>query len=154
MLTLNIPGREMLEINHLILDFNGTIALDGILIAGVAERIEALSQSLVIHVITADTNGSAADQCSSLPVSIKILESGDHTHEKGEFVKALGNAVSIGNGANDGLMFDASDIAIAVLGNEGCMTQTLFKSDIIIQNINDALDLLLKPNRMIATLRK
>lgn len=154
MLKLNIPGRKELDLQHLILDFNGTIALDGVLVPGVAERIGLLSQSLEVHVITADTNGSVAGQCSSLPVSIKILESGNHTDEKGEFAEALGNAVCFGNGANDEAMFEASELAIAVLGNEGCMTQTLLKSDLIIQNINDALDLLLKPNRLIATLRK
>lgn len=154
MLNLNIPGRERLEINHLVLDFNGTIAMDGELISGVEDRIHLLSKQLEIHVITADTNGSVLNQCKELPVSVQILRSGDHADEKGEFVRSLAGTVCVGNGANDAAMFEEALVAIAVIGNEGCATSTLLKSDIIVHNINEALDLLLKPNRIIATLRK
>ena len=154
MLNLNIPGREQLEIKHLVLDFNGTIAFDGELISGAEERIHLLSKQLEIHVITADTNGSVVNQCSELPVMVQILRTGDHTDEKGEFVRSLDGTVCIGNGANDAMMFEEADVSIAVIGNEGCATSTLLKSDIIVHHINEALDLLLKPNRIIATLRK
>ncbi|MEH7883349.1 haloacid dehalogenase [Bacillus sp. JJ1609] len=154
MLNLTIPGREQLEIKHLVLDFNGTIAVDGELIRGVADRIHLLSKLLEIHVITADTNGSVVNQCSELPISVQILRSGDHTKEKGEFVRSLAGAVCVGNGANDAAMFEEAVVAIAVIGNEGCATSTLSKSDIIVHHINEALDLLLKQNRIIATLRR
>ena len=38
MIKIEIPGRETIEIEHVVLDYNGTIALDGRLIAGAAER--------------------------------------------------------------------------------------------------------------------
>ncbi|MBS8265442.1 ATPase P [Mesobacillus boroniphilus] len=154
MLALNIPGRGQFTIHHLVLDFNGTIAFNGDLISGVAERITLLSKDMEIHVTTADTNGTVARQCSGLPVSVLVLHSDDHTGEKGEFIRSLDGVICMGNGANDEAMFAESDIAIGVIGREGCSTSTLLKSDITIQNINDALDLLLKPTRMIATLRK
>ena len=154
MLALNIPGRGQFNINHLVLDFNGTIAFNGELIPGVAERVVLLSKDVEIHVITADTNGTVAGQCSGLPVSVQILRSDDHTGEKGKFIAGLNGSVCIGNGANDASMFEEADIAIAIAGREGCATSTLLKSDILIDSINDALDLLLKSNRMIATLRK
>ncbi|MGA9226816.1 MAG: haloacid dehalogenase [Mesobacillus sp.] len=154
MLDLTIPGREKLEIKHLVLDFNGTIAFDGELISGVEDRIHLLSRQLEIHVITADTNGSVLNQCKKLPVSVHILRSGDHTKEKGEFVRSLAGTVCVGNGANDAVMFEEANVAIAVIGNEGCATSTLLKSDMIVHHINEALDLLLKPNRIIATLRR
>lgn len=153
MLSLNIPGRGPFTIHHLVLDFNGTIAFSGELIPGVAERIKLLSEELEIHVITADTNGSVAE-CSGLPANVHVLQSDDHTAEKGEFVSNLDGVICMGNGANDEAMFEAADIAIAITGREGCATSTLLKSDLIIDDINDGLDLLLNPNRLIATLRK
>jgi len=154
MLALNIPGRGQFTIHHLVLDFNGTIAFGGELIPGVAERVMLLSKDVEIHVITADTNGSVAEQCSGLPVSVKVLQSDDHTGEKGAFVRGLDGVICMGNGGNDEAMFAESDIAIAVAGREGCATATLFKSDLAIENINDALDLLLNSNRLVATLRR
>ncbi len=154
MLALNIPGRNNFTINHLVLDFNGTIAFGGELIPGAAERIQLLSKDVKIHVITADTNGSVAEQCSGLSVAVRVLKSDDHTAEKGRFVRSLDGVICMGNGANDEKMFTESDIAIAITGREGCATATLMKSDLMIENINDALDLLLNPNRIIATLRK
>lgn len=154
MLALNFPGRGQFTIHHLVLDFIGTIAFGGELIPGVAERIMLLNRDVEVHVITADTNGSVAGQCIGLPVNVHVLQSNDHTSEKGEFVSNLDGVICVGNGANDEAMFETADIAIAITGREGCATATLLKSDIVIENINDALDLLLNPKRMIATLRK
>ncbi|MBT2645110.1 haloacid dehalogenase [Bacillus sp. ISL-41] len=154
MLALTIPGRGQFTIHHLVLDFNGTIAFGGELVPGVAERITLLSKDVEIHVITADTNGSVAGECSGLPVNVHVLRSDDHTAEKGKFVRNLDGVICMGNGANDEAMFEAAEIAVAITGREGCATATLLKSDIVIENINDALDLLLNPKRLIATMRK
>ncbi|KIY22004.1 HAD family hydrolase [Mesobacillus subterraneus] len=154
MLAWNIPGRGQYQLHHLVLDFNGTIAFGGELIPGVGDRIQLLSREVEIHVITADTNGSVARQCEGLPVTVQILQSENHTGEKGEFVRSLTGVLSMGNGANDEAMFAESDLAVAITGREGCATATLLKSDLVIENINDALDLLLNPKRLIATLRK
>jgi hypothetical protein len=59
MVRLDIPGNDTILIEHVVLDFNGTLALDGILIPGVAERLVELSRLVTIPVITADTNGTA-----------------------------------------------------------------------------------------------
>lgn len=156
MLKLTIPGREVLELHHLVLDYNGTIAFDGLLIPGVAERIHELGEVLSIHVITADTNGTVAEQCAELPVSIDIIGRGNQEDEKRVFVNGLQpqGAVCIGNGANDAGMFEAADLAIAVMGHEGCATSALIQSDITAHDIVDALDLLIHQNRVVATLRK
>ena len=36
MIRIDVPGREIIEIEHVVLDYNGTIALDGQLIEGAA----------------------------------------------------------------------------------------------------------------------
>ena len=60
MLCIKIPGREELSLNHLILDYNGTIAEDGEIIEGIRPRLAELAKELSIYVITADTHGTAA----------------------------------------------------------------------------------------------
>jgi len=58
MISLEIPGFGPLELRHLVCDYNGTLALDGQLLSGVAERVSALAAQLDVHVITADTFGT------------------------------------------------------------------------------------------------
>jgi len=60
MIELTIPGREPLQIQHLVTDVNGTLAVDGILIDGLAKRITSLRDRLEIHLLTADTYGQQA----------------------------------------------------------------------------------------------
>ena len=156
MITYQIPGKGTLEIEHLVLDFNGTIAVDGILIDGVKERLDELVREVEISLVTADTNGSVHSECEKLPVSVHVIGKEDQLGEKKRYVQSLKSkgVVSIGNGVNDEWMFEESDLAIAILEKEGCATSTLLKSDIVVSSIRDALDLLLRKNRLVATLRK
>lgn len=156
MFTITIPGREELNLQYLVLDFNGTIALDGKLQQGVLQRLELLSQQLAIFILTADTFGTAAAQCCNLPVTLHLLQSSDHTQEKGAFVAHLGGAhvVSFGNGQNDLEMLRQSALRIGVLGEEGCAAGMFQIADLIVPGINQGLELLLYPQRLVATLRK
>ena len=38
MMNIQIPGRELLSLSHLVLDYNGTIAEDGNIIEGIRPR--------------------------------------------------------------------------------------------------------------------
>ena len=60
MMILEIPGNKKLNFSDIVLDYNGTLAVDGTLIDGVKDRLNRLSESFAIHVITADTFGQAA----------------------------------------------------------------------------------------------
>ena len=73
-----------------------------------------------------------------------------------EVVRRLGadHVVAVGNGANDGLMLEAAAIGVAVLGREGLAREAREGAHIVVPHINDALDLLLLPQRLIATLRR
>ena len=154
MLTVEIPGRAPLTLNHLVLDYNGTIAEDGIVIGGIAERLEELKNLLSICVITADTHGTAAKCCEGLPLEVLTYPTVEVGTIKAEQVKALsGGVVCIGNGYNDILMSDAADLSIAVIGKEGCCGALLQHADVVVTDILDALDLLLKQGRLRATLR-
>ena len=154
MLTISIPGRGELTLEHLLLDYNGTIAEDGALAEGVAERLEALSQLLAIHVVTADTHGAAAGACAGLPVEVLTYPTAGVGAIKGEVAKRLGEGVvCVGNGFNDLLMAEACALSVCVIGREGCCGALLGKSDVVVTSIADGLDLLLKPDRLRATLR-
>jgi P-type E1-E2 ATPase len=155
MLTYTIPGREALEIHHLVLDFNGTFALDGVMLPNVAERLRKLAESVTIHVISGDTNGSVRRECEGLPVSMTVLGKDDQAQQKQDFVRRLTpqGVAAVGNGANDAGMFEAAGLAIAVIGGEGCCTAALLQSDIVVRDALDAFDLLLRTNRIVGTLR-
>lgn len=155
MLDLRIPGREPLSIEHLVLDYNGTLALDGRILPGVGERITELAQRLSVHVITADTFGLAAVETSALPVTLQIIGQGDQARAKLDLVESLGPAgvVAVGNGANDRLMLERAALGLCILGVEGAATAALVASDVVVRQPTDALDLLLHTGRLAATLR-
>ena len=70
MIRIDIPGGTRLLLEHLVLDFNGTLACDGELLPGVRQRLQPLSESIRIHVVTADTFGRAREQLAGLPCQL------------------------------------------------------------------------------------
>ncbi len=155
MLTTEISGFGILTLQHLVLDYNGTLALDGRILPGVVDRIIALAQSLQVHVLTADTFGTCAGAVAGLPIVLAVLESRPEDRAKQEYIEKLGPArcACIGNGANDAQMLQSAALGIAVLGQEGSAAKATAAADIIAPGICDALDLLLHPMRLRATLR-
>jgi len=156
MFRYDIPGRAPLELIHLVLDLNGTICVDGKLLPGVAERLRALAGEVFVHVLTADTRGLAADLVRDLPVQLSVLPEGDQDLAKRDFVDGLGAScvAAVGNGLNDRLMLERAGLGVAVIQAEGAFAGTLAAADVVCLNIADALDLLLMPQRLIATLRR
>ena len=155
MLVITMPGRGRLCLEFLVLDLNGTLTLDGVLIAGVAERLERLSEQLCVYLLTADTRGTAAKMTGDLMVTLHCICPSAESERKRVFVTDLGatEVVAIGNGANDGGMLEVATLGIAVLGPEGLATSALSAADVLAIGITEALDLLLVPDRLIATLR-
>ena len=136
------------------LDYNGTIAEDGLIIEGIAERLEELSKLIKIYVITADTHGTAAQRCEGLPLEVKTFPTVQVGRIKAEEARKLSGGVAcIGNGFNDIQMSDDSDLSICVIGREGCCGALISHCDVVVTSIHDALDLLLKTDRLRATLR-
>lgn len=155
MLEINIPGYKILRFEHLVLDYNGTIACDGMLIDGVNYRLLMLSKDLSIHVLTADTFGGAQSGLVDVPCKLSILPVDDQDKSKLEYIQRLGpdTTVCIGNGRNDRLMLKEALLGIAVILDECAARETLDAADLVCTNICSALDLLLNPLRLVATLR-
>jgi P-type E1-E2 ATPase len=156
MIELDIPGQPPLKLEHLVSDVNGTLAVDGSLIAGVERAINALRDRIKIHLITADTHGRQAAIDRQLGLKAQRLQPGDEAGQKAAFVRELGdsNVIAIGQGANDARMLREAAIGICVLSPEGTATQTLLASDLFVPDILTAFELLEKPTRLIASLRQ
>ena len=155
MLEIIIPGSQKLLLHHLVMDYNGTLARDGVLLDGVRSRLTSLSGSLRLHVVTADTFGLARSQLTGLPCELAILPVEDQANAKLAYIQQLGEAqvVALGNGRNDHLMLQAAALGIAIVQGEGAALETCQAADVLTPNILAALDLLLLPKRLIATLR-
>jgi P-type E1-E2 ATPase len=152
---ISIPGFGDLTLDHLVLDYNGTLAVDGQLLPGVKTALNDLSRHLAIHVVTADTFGRAAESLKQVDCRLHVLAAGQQDQAKVDFVNQLGahRTASIGNGRNDRLMLAAAALGIAVILGEGASTLSLNAADIVCTEIISALELLKHPLRLTATLR-
>lgn len=156
MIDLDIPGRGLIQLEHLVLDVNGTIAKDGRLLEKVAKPLSALKDRLTIHMVTADTYGKQDNIDMMLALKAVRLTPGREAEQKAELVRSLGaeKVAAIGNGSNDALMLKEAAIGIAVMGDEGVSVEALQAADIYIGSAIDAFNLLEYPARLVATLRK
>ena len=156
MIHIQIPGVGEKRISHVVFDYNGTIAKDGILIPGVREEMAAFSDRLSFHVITADTFGFVQKELSGIHCSITIIPEKDQAEAKLAFVRRLGpdQTLCVGNGANDRLMLEKAAIGIAVLQDEGMAVSSLLAADLVVKNILDVFGFFRTPDRLTATLRK
>ena len=152
MIRIDIPGRGLIELTDAVFDVNGTIAVDGVLIAGVAERLPSLQEHLAIHILTAGTHGNISELERALGIPLRIISTGE---DKARFVQQLGpeHVIAFGNGANDAAMLRLAAISIAVMAAEGLSLLALHAADILAHGPLDAIDLALHSKRLIATLR-
>ncbi|MBI9082772.1 MAG: ATPase P [Desulfobacterales bacterium] len=155
MIEITIPGYRTLHLEHLVLDFNGTLAVDGCLMDGVRATLAELSSQVHVHVLTADTFGKAGEALDGVPCRLFVLPQDNQDAGKLAYVQQLGceRTVAMGNGRNDHLMLKEAALGVAVLLAEGVATVTANAADVLCRDIIDALDLLRNPLRLVATLR-
>ncbi len=155
MMEINIPGFGQLHIVHLILDYNGTLARDGMLLPGVRDALYELSGMIQLHVLTADTFGGVSQILEGVPVTMTVISPENQAEAKLEYVQKLGEntVAAIGNGRNDRLMLRAAALSIAVVQEEGASFETIACADVVCSSILDALELFTHSKRLIATLR-
>jgi P-type E1-E2 ATPase len=155
MLRLTIPSRGELALSYLLLDVNGTLTLEGVLLPGVADRLRELRDDLEILLVSADTYGALDALTEQLGVRSQRITAGAEAAQKAALVAHLGPAqvVAVGNGANDAEMLRDAALGIAIMGEEGLASACMLAADVVIPSITAALDLLLRPKRLLATLR-
>jgi soluble P-type ATPase len=156
MIELNIPGRGTLQLDHLVCDVNGTLAEDGVLMMGMSRSLTKLRDRLTLHLLTADTHARQDEIDRALNIQAVRISSDKGGDEKSAYVRRLGaeRVVAIGQGANDAAMLAAAALGICVLSHEGLAVSALNAADIMVADIHAALELLEKPLRIVATLRK
>lgn len=155
MITIQTSGIPKIEVEHVVLDYDGTLAIDGKLIISVKSMLKLLSEKVNIHILTADTFGNAKEELEGIDCSFHYVNSPKQDLYKEDYVNHLERekVVAIGNGTNDASMFRAAALGIAVIQKEGTSIKAILESDIVCCSIEDALELLLNPLRIIATLK-
>jgi len=156
MIELRIPGRGLVELEHLVCDVNGTLTVDGQLFDGLVRPLMNLRDRLELHLITADTLGRQSFIDRQLNLQAVRLQPGDEALQKAAYVQRLGaqSVIAIGQGANDAGMLKEAALGICVFSEEGVAVETLLAADLVVPDIYAALNLLEKPLRIVATLRK
>lgn len=155
MIEIDVPGLKTLKLKYIVLDYNGTMAIDGRLIHGVKERLIELSDKLEIHVLTADTFGKVRSALKNFNAKLSILPLDKQDVGKLHYIQKLDPVftVCVGNGRNDRLMIEAAALGITVIQEEGAAFETLQAADVVCTGIVSALELLLNPLRLVASLR-
>jgi soluble P-type ATPase len=160
-IAIEVPGFGWLRIERVVTDYTGTLSFGGKLVDGVAERLRRLREKVEIHVVTSDSMGTTERELAGLPLDVHLLGPGKrHDVLKKNHAKKLRPAriAALGNGNNDALLLrsvrDAGGLAIAVDNGEGCAVRAMQSANVFIVGIANALDLLLDPMRLKATLRR
>ncbi|HCF84786.1 MAG TPA: hypothetical protein DEV72_06265 [Ktedonobacter sp.] len=152
MIRIDIPTRGSIELHHAVFDINGTLAVDGMPIPEVVNRLSSLGAHLSLHALTAGTHGNIAELEHLLGLPLHIIGNGE---EKKHYVERLGptSVIAFGNGMNDVGMLRLAAIGVAVLAGEGVAIGALQAADVLALGPVDAIDLVLNPKRLVATLR-
>jgi P-type E1-E2 ATPase len=156
MIELNIPGRGTIQLEHLVTDVNGTLAVDGRLMEGLVRSIPGLRDRLEVHLLTADTHSRQQTIDQQLNLQAVRIQPGGEAEQKAAYVQQLGaeRVIAIGQGANDAAMLKHAALGICVLSQEGAAIETLLAADLVVPDIFAALELIEKPLRIVASLRK
>jgi soluble P-type ATPase len=155
-LAFSIPGRGHFEITNVLFDLNGTLACEGIIAQSTQARLVTLSAIVTLYVMSADTHGTLDQVSAGLPLQVQRMSPGIGAPQKQMFVETLGtqHTIAVGNGRNDAAMLKAAALGIVILGPEGVAPEALLAADVLFGHINDALDSLVNPTRLVATLRQ
>jgi len=155
MIQIDIPEFGILKLEHFVTDYSGTLSEDGRVLPEVKDKLNALSEKLKVHVITSDTFGRAKKELDGVNCTLHVLEGEGHIVQKENYVLSLGadSVVALGNGNNDAKMLRAAKVGISVCLREGVSVEALKAAKILVRSPIDAIDLLLNPKRLTATLR-
>ncbi len=152
MLHVSVPTGEDLWLEHLVLDVNGTLTDRGRPIEAAARVLAELRDELALHVLSADTFGTAENLALELRAEFRRITTGN---DKFNYVQRLGphKCVAVGNGRNDAQMLKTAALGIAVIGPEGAHARAVAAADVLTRSVEEALALLADPRALTATLR-
>ena len=154
MLSIHRPGQEPLEIEFILIDFEGTLASDRRVHPKAKDKINLLAKRTKIYILARGEREVIEGMLRKVKAEIVFSSEGQGSQEKLDLLTRLGKdrTVAIGNGLEDASMVEEAGLGICVIGKEGASGEALRKADVIVTHILDALDFLLKPLRHQATL--
>ena len=154
MILIQRPGKEPLELDFMLMDFEGTFAQDRRVHPKAKDKINLLSKRMKIYLLTKGEKEMVEDALKKVKAEVIYLTEGEATQGKLDLLRQLGpkRSVAIGNGVDDALILDEAGLGICILGREGASAGAVQKADVVVTDILDALDFLLKPLRQKATL--
>jgi len=154
MISIERSGQGNLEIEFILVDFEGTLASDRRVHPKAKDRINLLSKRTKIYILTKEEKTLGEKALKKVKAEIIYLMEGEASQQKLDLLRQLGasRTVVIGNGADDVPMIEEAGFGICVMGREGTYSETMKKADMVFMNILDALDFLLNPLRQKATL--
>jgi soluble P-type ATPase len=156
MITLEMPGREPLLIEHILIDFEGTLAVDRRVDPKAKDKMNLLSRRTKLYVLAQGQDQVPEEVLKKVKAEIVHLKEGEGSQGKLDLLNELGpqRTVAIGNGLDDVAMVENAGLGICVISKEGTASEMVEKADLVVANILDALDFLLKPIRQQATLSR
>ena len=154
MITIERPGQKPLEIEFILIDFEGTLAQDRRVHPKAKDKINLLAKRAKIYIFSRGEKERVEEVLRKAKAEIIFLTEGEASRAKLDLLRQLGplKAVAIGNGFDDAPVIEEAGLGICVIGKEGAAGRTIQKADVVVRDILDALDLLLKPLHQAATL--
>lgn len=156
MISIQRSGQPNLEIEFLLIDYEGTLAVDGRIHPKAKDKINLLSKRLKVYILTGGEREKVEEHLRNVKAEILFVEEGETSREKLNLLRKLGpeKAVAIGNGTDDVPLLEEVGFGICVIGKEGAAGGALIRADLVVTDILYGLDFLLKPLRQKATLRR
>lgn len=154
MIAIQRPGQTPLEIEYLLIDYEGTLAMDGRVHPKAKDKINLIAKRISVYILAKSEQERVEKSLKNVKAELLFMTEGEASAEKSSILRKLGSekTVAIGNGVDDAPMLEESGFSICVIGKEGTSGETLKRADLVVTDILDALDLLLKPLRQKATL--
>jgi len=154
MLLIHRPGQEPLEIEFLLVNFEGTLATDRRVHPKAKDKLNLLSKRLKIYILAKGEQEIVREILRKVKADVLYSTEGKASQGKLDLLRQLGAAktVSIGNGLDDVAMIEEAGFGICIIGKEGASAEAVRKADAVFIDILDAFDFLLKPLRHQATL--
>ena len=173
MISIERPGQNNLEIEFILIDFEGTLASDRRVHPKAKDKINLLSKRTKIYilvnsptppfnkggkggVLAKEKKEWVEEKLTKVKAEITYLTEGEASQTKLDLLRRLGamRCVAIGNGVDDVPMIEEAGFGICIFSKEGTLSEAMKKADVVFMDILDALDFLLKPLRQKATLGK
>jgi len=154
MISIQRPGMESLELHFVLIDFEGTLAMDGRVHPKAKDKVNLLSKRVTVYIFTKSSKEKVEETLKKMKAEILYMTEGDSSQQKLDVLQRLGphQTAVIGNGFDDVQIMEQAGLGMCVIGKEGSSPEAVAKADLVVTSVLDALDFLLKPLRQGATL--